>query len=265
MSKIGVYKITSPSNKIYIGSSKNIYKRWDSYKKLRCKSQIKLYNSLLKYSPENHEFKILIECDFDDLYVYENLYSNYYNSLSSNNLNLRIPKFFDKKACISNETIEKMKLNHQSKTNTEWRNNLTKRLKEQNQSIEFRQKISKSKKGIKNNFLAEYNKRISKEDRKLIAKKRIENVKNKNNGQYHTNEFKQKMSERLKGVKLSESHKQKLKEKSGQAKKVICTKTLTIYNSAKEASLFNDINYYSLVKKLTGIRKNNYSLKYYEG
>ena len=82
MSKIGVYKITSPSNKIYIGSSKNIYKRWDSYKKLRCKSQIKLYNSLLKYSPENHEFKILIECDFDDLYVYENLYSNYYNSLS---------------------------------------------------------------------------------------------------------------------------------------------------------------------------------------
>ena len=33
MKKItGIYKITSPSNKIYIGQSKNIYSRWNAYK-----------------------------------------------------------------------------------------------------------------------------------------------------------------------------------------------------------------------------------------
>lgn len=46
MEKItGIYKITSPSGRIYIGSSKNIRRRFYSYKNLHCKDQPKLYNS----------------------------------------------------------------------------------------------------------------------------------------------------------------------------------------------------------------------------
>ena len=59
---IGIYKITSPTNRIYIGSSNDIYNRWCSYKNLKCKSQTKLYNSLLKYGAENHIFEIIENC-----------------------------------------------------------------------------------------------------------------------------------------------------------------------------------------------------------
>jgi group I intron endonuclease len=262
MNKIGVYKITSPSKRIYIGSSKNIEQRFLDYKKLRCKTQVKLYNSFIKHGVQNHEFKILIECEENELFQYENLYSNYYKSLEPNNLNLRIPSYLDKKNCVSNESIEKMKLNHPSKTNPEWKKNLIDRLKKQSQTIEWRQKISKSKKGVKNKAVSEYNKNLSKEDRKLRALKAIETKKNKNNGEYHTDEFKEKMSKRLKGVKLSELHKQKLKENHGTAKKVICTSTNLVFNSAFDAAKYVNMNAHTLYNKLIGRRKNETSLKY---
>jgi group I intron endonuclease len=63
--KIGIYKIQSPSNKVYIGQSKNIDFRFKTYKKLQCKSQQRLYNSFLKYGYENHTKEILILLDED--------------------------------------------------------------------------------------------------------------------------------------------------------------------------------------------------------
>lgn len=39
MYKIGIYKITSPSNKVYIGQSRNIDKRLLKYKRLICERQ----------------------------------------------------------------------------------------------------------------------------------------------------------------------------------------------------------------------------------
>ena len=46
---IGIYKITSPNNKVYIGQSVDIEKRLKRYKNLNCKKQSKIYNSLNKY------------------------------------------------------------------------------------------------------------------------------------------------------------------------------------------------------------------------
>lgn len=61
---VGIYKITNPKGKIYVGKSKNIPQRFSSYLKLQhCKQQVKLYNSLRKYGSENHIFEILEECD----------------------------------------------------------------------------------------------------------------------------------------------------------------------------------------------------------
>ena len=45
---IGIYKITSPSNKIYIGQSIDIEKRFYYYRKLYCLKQVKLYRSFIK-------------------------------------------------------------------------------------------------------------------------------------------------------------------------------------------------------------------------
>lgn len=64
---VGIYSITSPSGKIYIGQSINIVNRWRQYKYRNCKEQPHLYNSILKYGFENHSLKIhkLFWSDFD--------------------------------------------------------------------------------------------------------------------------------------------------------------------------------------------------------
>lgn len=52
---IGIYKITSPSGKIYIGQSRDLDKRLKSYKcgSSKTKGQPKLYNSFEKYGIDN--------------------------------------------------------------------------------------------------------------------------------------------------------------------------------------------------------------------
>jgi group I intron endonuclease len=81
MSKIcGIYKITSPSGKIYIGKSNNVNLRWNKYKKLICKNQVKLYNSFLKYGVDSHIFEIIEELSLDKLNEREIFYISYYNS-----------------------------------------------------------------------------------------------------------------------------------------------------------------------------------------
>lgn len=75
---IGIYKITSPSGKIYIGQSINIDKRRIQYSKLECKNQPKILNSLKKYGPENHIFEILEECTLDQLNEREIYWKQYY-------------------------------------------------------------------------------------------------------------------------------------------------------------------------------------------
>jgi group I intron endonuclease len=79
---IGIYKITNPKNKIYIGKSKNIETRFKSYGKLQhCYQQIKLYNSLKKYGPENHKFEIIEECFMEQLNEREIYWINMFNSI----------------------------------------------------------------------------------------------------------------------------------------------------------------------------------------
>lgn len=57
--KYWIYKITSPSNKIYIGMTLNIIKRFTMYKNMLCSNQLHIYNSLKKYGWDNHIKEIL--------------------------------------------------------------------------------------------------------------------------------------------------------------------------------------------------------------
>jgi group I intron endonuclease len=109
---IGIYKITSPSNKIYIGQSTNIKKRFASYLYKNCKSQTKLYNSFLKYGVENHKFEIICECLIIDLNNKERFYQDLYNSFNDG-LNCRLTFSFDKSGLISNES--KLKISNSKK------------------------------------------------------------------------------------------------------------------------------------------------------
>jgi group I intron endonuclease len=107
----GIYKITSPSNKTYIGQSINIHLRWErDYYTLQCKNQPKLYNSLKKYGPENHKFDILEECLIEQLNKRERYWQDKYNVLSESGLNLILTSTNDKSGKHSHDTINKMKL-----------------------------------------------------------------------------------------------------------------------------------------------------------
>jgi group I intron endonuclease len=83
---IGIYRITSPTGRIYIGQSINIEKRWSTYKRFQCKSQRKLYNSLKKHGWDNHIKDILELCSEDNLLERENYYKDLYHVLDSNSL-----------------------------------------------------------------------------------------------------------------------------------------------------------------------------------
>lgn len=102
---IGIYKLTSPTGKSYIGQSKNIKQRLNSYKNLKCKKQAALYNGLCKYGFKNFTVEILEECKEEELNNLEIKYIEDYSTLSPNGYNLKeggkVQKFTDeaKKNC----------------------------------------------------------------------------------------------------------------------------------------------------------------------
>ena len=64
----GIYKIISPSDKVYIGQSTNIKKRWKNYKWMHnsvCGPY--LLRSLKKYGFQNHKFEVIEECSIEQL------------------------------------------------------------------------------------------------------------------------------------------------------------------------------------------------------
>ena len=75
----GIYKITNPSGKIYIGESQDISLRTYYYSIVSCHKQRKLYNSLKKHGWENHIFEIIEECEFDDLLCRERYWQDFYD------------------------------------------------------------------------------------------------------------------------------------------------------------------------------------------
>ena len=61
-----IYKLTSPSNKVYIGQSINVEHRHYMYKRKDCKDQSKLYNAINKYGFENFNIEIIFEIDMNE-------------------------------------------------------------------------------------------------------------------------------------------------------------------------------------------------------
>ena len=135
---IGIYKITSPKNKIYIGQSINIERRFKTYKNTsNSKNQIKLNRSFIKYGVENHVFEIIEECSKEKLQIRERYWQEYYNVLSSNGLNLFYASTENTKTKVSDESRKKMSLNS------------SKHFKGKKHTLESKIKISLARKGTK--------------------------------------------------------------------------------------------------------------------
>lgn len=132
---IGIYKITSPSNRIYIGQSVNIEKRFLSYKRLYVKNQkqTKLFRSFLKHGVNNHTFEVVCYCSYSELNDLERYYQELFDCLN-NGLNCVLTKTTDKSGKVSEETLKKM--SEASKGNQHWLGKKTySRNKRQNQIV----------------------------------------------------------------------------------------------------------------------------------
>ena len=123
----GIYKITSQSGAIYIGLSSDIYFRMSScYRKMKCKQQLKIYNSLKKYGIESHIFEIIHVLDISNLNKNEirtNLnelemkYIKEFNSFYGDNdsLGLNLNRGGDSME-LTNEARESIKIKNTGKT-----------------------------------------------------------------------------------------------------------------------------------------------------
>lgn len=215
---VGIYKIISPTGKIYIGQSKNISGRKNNYKNLRCKNQPKIYQSLVKYGWSTHLFEVLHELPIDtnqeSLNYYETLYWQQYLDCGFEMMNIKQPGSFGK---YSEESIKKREQSRQLNGNAK-------------RSEETKLKISESNRGQKKPIRSlQHRENLSKANKGKVLGKQKEETKQR---RYETR-----------------------KSRNAGMKKIIHIESNIIYHSRKEAAeAFNwtaeNINYH--------IRKGNF-------
>ena len=161
---IGIYKITNPNGRIYIGQSINIEQTWQNrYKSLNCVKQTSIYNSLKKHGPENHIFEIVEECNREILNEREIFWGLFYDVLNNKHLNHRLG---NANGMDREETKMKKRLCHKGRSNY-W-------LKDKKLNKDHCDKISKAKIGYK--YSSERGEKISKAKKGIPNTNHIESV-----------------------------------------------------------------------------------------
>lgn len=127
---IGIYKITSPSERVYIGQSIDITRRFLQYSQSNADGQVLLKYSFNKYGIKNHIFEVIEECLHEELNIRERYWQDYYDVLSKKGLN-----------CVLTETNELPKILSEE-VKTKISNAMTGKIK----TIETKNKISNSRK-----------------------------------------------------------------------------------------------------------------------
>ena len=105
---IGIYKITSPSGKVYIGQTTNFTKRKNYYKNGAKPYQVRIYNSLQKYGYDAHTIEFIEECLVESLNERERYWQDFYDVIGENGLNCRLTETKDKSGFISEDSKAKM-------------------------------------------------------------------------------------------------------------------------------------------------------------
>jgi len=106
---VGIYKITSPSNRTYIGQSINIKIRWAKHRSLvDSHKSSRLCSSFKSHGVESHIFEILEECEVSQLNERERFYQDFYDVLGPNGLNCKLTESSDLSGYRSIESRKRM-------------------------------------------------------------------------------------------------------------------------------------------------------------
>lgn len=127
-----IYKIVSPSGRVYIGQTINPELRLKNYQNNDCSSQPKLSRSIKKYGFNNHEFSIIETCSIKQMNDRERYYQDFYDVIKTG-LNCMLTKSSDKSPIVSDITKQKQSIARKGK----------------NLKPETIQKILKSREGYK--------------------------------------------------------------------------------------------------------------------
>lgn len=252
---IGIYKITSPTKKVYIGQSIDIKKRFGQYKKMDCKGQKILYRSFLKHGVEKHFFEILLQCEINELNNKERYFQDLYSAISKNGLNCKLTKSSDKSGKLSEETkaLMRRKRDLSSEQRLKMRENLKiQQLNDPNwfkkctKGIVGRKKTNEEKLKIS---IAHTGKKFSKETKLKMSLAK----------QNMSDETKSKIGLVAKGRKQSKEtiEKRVSKLRGLKSKIVVNTETGIEYKGLKNVCELFDYKYNTLANMLNGHRKNN--------
>ena len=237
-----IYKITSPTNKIYVGQTVDLIRRKSNYKRLNCKSQKKLYNSLKKYGWENHTFDIIEECNLEILGSREKYWKLFYNSIKKG-LNIRLDE--EKGGNLDKSICDKISKAKKGKKHSKEHNlNKSKALTGKAKSQQHRENISKGLKG------------------KIVSKKTREKMSLNVKGRKYSEESKEKMSK----SKLGKTHPRNeewQKNLSDSIKKPIIQLDLNgnfikEWNSSKDAAVGLNFKYASPITQCCKNKQKSY-------
>jgi hypothetical protein len=237
-----IYKILSPSGRVYIGQTVNYQIRYNKYKNLNCKRQTRLYNSFLKYGFENHMFNIIEECSIEDLNIRERYYQDLYNVLDNDKgLNCKLTTTNDKSGKMLDSSRLKMSRSAKNKVYSEERKSQIKKWLNNSKKVicmitgkEWESLVSCA---LENNI-----------NHSTLRVKLSGNFKNNTQFIYSENIP-------IKGVNY-------LCEDIMKKKKIICTITNKIWNTTRECAEENNINRRTLINKLSGHKNNNTTYEY---
>jgi group I intron endonuclease len=251
-----IYKITSPTGRIYIGQTKCTKKRFYSYSKNQCKSQKRLYRSFNKYGFENHIIEIIEECDSLMSNERERYWQEYYDVIGENGLNCLLTSTSDLPLIFKKDILERI-----NKSKYGNKNMLGKKHSEQT-----KKKLSLIFKGCKHT--EETKQKISKAQlgRKL-SEETIKKIILANTGRIASEETKKKISEALTGRKIPQHVLDKRKiscrgDKNKLSKIILNLDSGIFHGCSREAAEAYNINQSTLKGYLTGNRKNKTNLVY---
>lgn len=224
----GIYKVTSPTERVYIGQAKNIKARWRDYYGMYSlvKGQVKLYRSFIKYGVASHTFEILEVCEIEKLNERERYWQDFYDVLNGG-LNCILQQALEKRRVFSKDTLKKM---------------------------------SHAQKGVKSHL---YGKKLSEKTRRKMSERQIgeKNLMFGRCGELHHN-YKKELSLETK-IKMAEGTRRVNRGLvTGFASKpIIDIETGVFYNSITDAVKYHGTSYSHLVKMIDGIKPNKTNLR----